>query len=141
MTFLNTQSSNLSTKVQYGALGLSCTDSFVGQKYKAFITSDSENQILAFYRQAASTKPNFEYEFQGVDTKDIEEGHANPRNISGQQIICFMEKRYRNGTAANVLVILDSGNQQLSKKISEIFPNAPSNMRIILIIQGTIPRI
>jgi len=112
-----------------------CTDThegFGGINYNVFATNDTKQQVLDFYQQKLTSGNNSEL------TETIGIGPKVPNDNKPQDFRCYIGKRIRQGQPTNVIVFLNPANVRDAKIITKVFPNAPANSLVILLLQGYI---
>lgn len=105
-------------------IDLSCSGlAFIGEKYNIYASKDSPNSIMAFYNGQARSLAQYPGSTSSVLNN---QGMAN----------CFFGKADNHKVPINAIVLLDSNKPGEAKIISHKFPTAPSNMTIIIALQG-----
>jgi hypothetical protein len=110
----------------YGCVD-SSVDTFNGKKFEAYTTTNDENTILTYYYNIAKA--------QGVKYPTRQDRFSFlciPKELPG--LMFFTRK------AANGVKVLTSSNPEHAKIIAEYFPQTPSNIKVILLIQGYVER-
>jgi hypothetical protein len=103
-----------------------CGEAFYGEKYKIFATTDSAEQVLGFYKEAAAKQKLVK---PATGSGYVPEGYG-----SSAQVACFQTNSYGYERPTNVVIILNPLDPISAKVISKSFTKIPADTNLIIIL-------